>query len=167
MYNTSLGFRSITHFKTVSEHLSTDRETRALTKLAKQEREWSKLRCSAVKRSEEYRAKVELAELLEQASNYAGEYVWYHSLRGDSRRAMNLRDTGLSFLVDIHALNKRGISLRRSPGLAEASRLSTESKVDPYLLDRHALLNKALTQVMPGVLSITDELLVQGRNIII
>ena len=159
----------ISHFRTVSERLVADRDTRALARFAAQEKAWQSLHCAAVKRSEEYRARVETAELLEQASlaaHLSGANVWYHSLRDDSSRAMKLRDSGLSYFFDTHSLHKRGTMMRRSPFLSEASRSRTEPpRQNEYLSDREILLESALRRAAPGTIAVADDFLVQGTGL--
>ena len=156
-------------FKTVAERLAADRETRALARFEAQEKAWTRLDSGAVRRSESYRARIELAELLEKASAatlHSGEYVWYHSLRDDSTRIMNLRDTGLYYHIDSQGVNKRETMLRRSPFLSGASMQKTKSETSQYLEDRQFLLGNALDRARPGAISEMDDLLVQGHRMV-
>ena len=105
--------------RTICEQMASNRHERALSRWAEQQSHWENhaqkasqktgrpMEQSVVQRAEEHREKLEVMELLDRAIPLevkSGGHSWYHSLRGDGTRFVQIGNmfSGLHLPVKLH-----------------------------------------------------------------
>jgi len=116
--------------RTIEEQIQHERHDRALDKWAKQQKDWEKFRHHAsnhtgrpkehlvVSRAEEHRERIEVMELLDRATPdevKSGGASWYHSLRGEGTRFVQIGNmfSGLYLPIKLHKENYVSESVRK------------------------------------------------------
>jgi len=171
--------------RTIEEQIVAGRSDRALARFEKQQQEWESFRHHAaektgrpkdelvVTRAEEYRERLEVMELLDRATPEevkSGGFNWYHQLRGDGTRFIQVGNmfSGLYLPIKLHKENYAHEIIRK-PLLNEltstrhANEASGKKKPrtwrdDEYLMARVRKYGAKMKELAPGKLEF-DELL--------
>jgi len=168
--------------RTLEEQIQSRRHERALAKWAQQQQQWEDFRHHAasktgrakehlvVSRTEEYREKMEVMELLDQATPEeikSGGHSWYHSLRGGGTRYVQVGNmfSGLHIPMKLHK-EKYDHEIIRKPLLrdlvnsrqdADGERQGPRTwRDDEYLLARLRRYQKKMTELAPGKLEMHE-----------
>jgi len=127
-----------------------------------------------VSKAEEFREKVELFDLLERATPVgikSGGYGWYHSLRNDGSRHVQVGNmfSGLSYLMKMKKENYVD-ELVRKDRLAELGKMRKEGhdqpktwRDDEYLVARLRRYRSQMNDMAPGRLDYDETLYVDGK----
>jgi len=162
--------------RTICEQMASNRHERALSRWAEQQSHWENhaqkasqktgrpMEQSVVQRAEEHREKLEVMELLDRAIPLevkSGGHSWYHSLRGDGTRFVQIGNmfSGLHLPVKLHRENVEYEHVRK-PLLAALckSRVDEDgNRIGPrtwrdeeYLVRRLRLYQKKMEDMAPG-----------------
>lgn len=169
---------------TVQEKLLVRRDQRILENWERQKKDWERIRHVAVTKlgrkkndlvitkSEEYREKVELFDLLGKATpaeDASGGHSWYHSLRNDGSRFVRVGNifSGLFLNTKTHSDNKvleqirKGwlkdlVDSRKNP--EPGTHLRHTWRDSPYLINRLRKHGASMRSLTPGKLEL-DEVL--------
>jgi hypothetical protein len=170
--------------RTIEEQNQAERHERALAKWDEQQKEWENFRHKAsaklgrqkeelvVTRAEEYRERLEVHELLDRATPdeiKSGGASWYHSLRGDGTRFVQIGNmfTGLFLPIKMHKENYqheiirkpllRELHERRNALLDEGAKPNTW-RDEEMLVTRQKRYGKKMHDLMPGKLDFHETL---------
>ena len=162
--------------RTICEQMASNRHERALSRWAEQQSHWENhaqkasqktgrpMEQSVVQRAEEHREKLEVMELLDRAIPLevkSGGHSWYHSLRGDGTRFVQIGNmfSGLHLPVKLHRENVEYEHVRK-PLLAALckSRVDEDgNRIGPrtwrdeeYLVRRLRMYQKKMEDMAPG-----------------
>ncbi|CAJ1451868.1 unnamed protein product [Effrenium voratum] len=171
--------------RTLEEQIVAGRYDRALDRWGQQQQDWEKFRHLAaqktgrdkaelvVTRAEEHRERLEVMELLERATPEeikSGGFNWYHSLRGEGTRFVQVGNmfSGLYLPLKLHKENyvheiirkPLMVDLTTARHAAEASgkRRPRSWRDDEYLLARIRKYGARMKEMAPGLLEY-DEIL--------
>ena len=167
-------------FKTLDERILEGRDERHLKRMSEYEKHWSNFltlaatktergtQRTAFSRAEEYRERVETAEVIQQTvsdHSHHGDEVFLCSLRDDSSGYIAVAG-GLYIRVDpTLASKKRGLMLRRSEDLANLSKSIKPGdkswRTKPYLQDA---LSRRVPGKEPGVLPVSETMEIKGNS---
>jgi hypothetical protein len=170
--------------RTLGEQIQGDRHERALNRWDQQQKEWENFRHKAsaktgrqkeeliVTRAEEYRERLEVHELLDRATPdeiKSGGASWYHSLRGDGTRFVQIGNmfTGLFLPIKMHKENYqheiirkpllRELHERRNTLMQQGVKSNTWRDED-MLVTRVARYGKKMKDLNPGKLEFHEML---------
>jgi len=171
---------------TVYERILADRDERMMEKHQRQLEFWDNHRKYMARRlqrsehqlvvanAEEFREKRELFDLLERATPVelrSGGYSWYHSLRNDGSRHVQVGNmySGLSYTLKLRKENYVD-ELVRTERLAEQGLERKQVhdgpqtwRDDEYLLARLRRYRNAMSELAPGRLDYDEMLVVEGK----
>eukprot|EP00928_Gymnodinium_smaydae_P097636 TRINITY_DN889_c1_g1_i1.p1 TRINITY_DN889_c1_g1~~TRINITY_DN889_c1_g1_i1.p1 ORF type:complete len:1560 (-),score=453.98 TRINITY_DN889_c1_g1_i1:54-4733(-) len=166
--------------RTLEEQIQSERHERALQRWSEQQAQWERFRHIAsektgrkkeelvVTRAEEHRERLEVFELLDRATPdevKSGGHSWYHSLRGEGTRFVQIGNmfSGLYLPIKLHKENYVH-EIVRKPLLRELheSRLAAENaeegirhktwRDDEHLAHRLRRYAKKMSEIAPGQL---------------
>jgi len=175
---------------TVYEKIIAGRDERMLARHNKMEAEWERHRNYVSKRlhrsvdqlvvskAEEFREKVELFDLLDRATPVgikSGGYSWYHSLRNDGSRHVQVGNmfSGLSFLMKMRKENYVDELVRKERLVEQckARKGGTDNpktwRDDEYLVARLRRYRATMNDLAPGRLDYEEMLVCEGKKCIL
>lgn len=171
--------------RTVEEQILAGKYDRALDKFAKQQEDWEKFRRIAAKktgrdkedlvvtRAEEFRERAEVMELLDRATPdevKSGGHNWYHSLRGEGTRFVQIGNmfSGLFLPIKLHKENYvheivrkpllQDLHVSRNAAAQSGKKKTRTWRDDEYLQARIRRYGAKMKELAPGKLDF-DELL--------
>eukprot|EP00929_Paragymnodinium_shiwhaense_P112629 TRINITY_DN80899_c0_g1_i1.p1 TRINITY_DN80899_c0_g1~~TRINITY_DN80899_c0_g1_i1.p1 ORF type:complete len:1469 (+),score=408.18 TRINITY_DN80899_c0_g1_i1:148-4554(+) len=171
--------------RTIEEQIQANRNERALDRWEKQQKEWEAFRKVAaaktgrqkedlvVTRAEEFRERLEVMELLDRATPdeiKSGGSSWYHSLRGDGTRFVQIGNmfSGLFLPIKLHKENYeheivrkpllRELHERRNEDMESGAKYQKTWRDEEFLMQRLRRYGKKMKDLAPGKLDYHETL---------